>query len=71
MMQTSGSICKWIAGRSATLKVARYCQQELSQYRGVRVVMIRESESCPYNSTSSYCLNQRVKDAKMPEQIFM
>lgn len=47
-----------------TLKVARYCQQELSQYRGVRVVMIRESESCPYNSTSSYCLNQRVKDAK-------
>ena len=47
-----------------TLKVARYCQQELSQYRGVRVVMIRESESCPYNSTSSYCLNQRVYDAK-------
>lgn len=47
-----------------TLKVARYCQQELSQYRGVRVVMIRESENCPYNSTSSYCLNQRVKDAK-------
>ena len=25
-----------------TLKVARYCQQELSQYSGVRVVMIRE-----------------------------
>lgn len=47
-----------------TLKVARYCQQELSQYSGVRVVMIRESESCPYNSTSSYCLNQRVYDAK-------
>lgn len=46
-----------------TLKVAKYCQQELSQYSGVRVVMIRESENCPYNSTSSYCLNQRVKDA--------
>ncbi len=47
-----------------TLKVARYCQQELSQYSGVRVVMIRENEGCPYNSTSSYCLNQRVYDAK-------
>lgn len=46
-----------------TLRVARYCQQELSQYSGVRVVMIRESENCPYNASSSYCLNQRVKDA--------
>ena len=47
-----------------TLKVARYCREELSQYSGVRVVMLRDSESCPYNSSSNYCLNQRVYDAK-------
>lgn len=59
-----GAAANGLREEQLTLKVARYCQQELSQYSGVRVVMIRESESCPYNSTSGYCLNQRVYDAK-------
>lgn len=49
---------------SLNLKVAKYCQEELSKYTGVRVVMLRDKESCPYNNaTLSYCLNQRVIDA--------
>ena len=36
-----------------TLKIARYCKEELQQYSGVTVYMTRESEACPNPGTSS------------------
>ena len=36
-----------------TLKIARYCKEELQQYSGVTVYMTRESEVCPNPGTSS------------------
>lgn len=36
-----------------TLKIARYCKEELQQYSGVTVYMTRESEACPNPKTSS------------------
>ena len=36
-----------------TLKIARYCKEELQQYSGVTVYMTRESEACPNPRTSS------------------
>ena len=36
-----------------TLKIARYCREELQQYSGVTVYMTRESEACPNPGTSS------------------
>ena len=35
-----------------TLKIARYCKEELQQYSGVTVYMTRESEACPNPRTS-------------------
>ena len=35
-----------------TLKIARYCKEELQQYSGVTVYMTRESEACPNPGTS-------------------
>ena len=42
-----------------TLKIARYCKEELQQYSGVTVYMTRESEACPNPGTSSTNDNAR------------
>ena len=42
-----------------TLKIARYCKEELQQYSGVTVYMTRESEACPNPGTSSINDNAR------------
>ena len=44
---------------SLTLKIARYCKEELQQYSGVTVYMTRESEACPNPGTSSTNDNAR------------
>lgn len=47
-----------------TFKVAQYAKQALEQYSGVTVYLDRESVNCAYpGQSTSYCLNQRVKDA--------
>lgn len=47
-----------------TLKVARYCKEELEKYSGVQVYMVRNSSSCPHpGTTSSQDNNQRIENA--------
>ena len=36
-----------------TLKIAKYCKEELEKYDGVTVYMTRDTESCPYEGTTS------------------
>lgn len=42
-----------------TLKIAKYCKEELEKYSNVKVYLTRETESCPVNSTNSACLSYR------------
>lgn len=47
-----------------TFKVAQYCVEELKQYSGVTVYLLRDSIACAYpGKDKSYCLNQRIEDA--------
>ena len=47
-----------------TWKVANYCKEELERYDGVTVYLDRSTVNCAYpGKDTSYCLNQRVKDA--------
>ena len=34
------------------LRIAQYCKQELEQYNGVKVYMVRNGEGCPYGGMS-------------------
>lgn len=45
-----------------TLKIAKYCKEELEQYVGVKVYMTRTSNACPYPGTSSTDDNKRRVD---------
>lgn len=48
-----------------TLKIAKYCKQELETYAGVKVVMTRSTGACASGGGSlSACLDQRVAAAK-------
>lgn len=42
-----------------TLKIAKYCKEELSKYENVTVYMTREDGSCLNTSSSSACLSAR------------
>lgn len=47
-----------------TFQVAQYCKEALEQYEWITVYTDRDSIECAYpGESSSYCLNQRVKDA--------
>ena len=50
-------------------KIATYCKQELEQYDGVKVIMTRNSNSCPYGTTgtSTQCNTWRVDYAQSVE----
>lgn len=48
-----------------TLKIAKYCKEELEQYSGVMVYMTRTSSVCPHPGTTSVvCNSNRVAYAK-------
>lgn len=49
-----------------TLKIAKFCRDELNTYQGVSVYMVRETEACPYGGgiSSSECIIKRVDYAK-------
>ena len=60
----TGAQANGLKEEQLTFKVAQYCKQALEQYQGVTVLMDRSSISCKYpGQSTSYCLNQRVKDA--------
>ena len=60
----TGASANGLREEELTLKVARYCAQELEQYNDVSVVMIRDTENCKYsNVDTSTCLQRRVYDA--------
>ena len=46
-----------------TLKIAKYCKEELEQYAGVEVYMTRTGPECPFNKASSDCIEDRVNAA--------
>lgn len=56
-----------------TFKIATYCKEELEKYAGVTVYMSRDSIECSYpGKSTSYCLNQRPKDAhEMGADVFV
>ena len=41
----SGAIGNGLQEKALTLKIAQYCRQELEQYEGVKVVMLRDSDA--------------------------
>ena len=49
-----------------TLKIAKYCKEELENKYGVKVHMTREDAACPYPNTgkSGECIEQRMLKAK-------
>ena len=53
---------------SINLKIAQYCKMELEKTPGIKVHLIRNSESCPYGGSavggSSSCNSQRIQYAK-------
>lgn len=46
------------------LKIAQYCKAELEEYQGVTVYMTRSTNACPWSTTDSICLANRVAYAK-------
>ena len=46
-----------------TLKIAKYCKEELEQYAGVEVYMTRTGAECPFDKASSDCIEDRVNAA--------
>ena len=60
----AGATANGLREEQLTYKVAQYCKVELEKYSNVTVYLDRESIDCAYpGQSSSYCLNQRVKDA--------
>ncbi len=54
------------AEETLVLKIAKYCRDELVTYGGVKVYMVRESESCPYGlpaGAAAQCNANRVEYA--------
>lgn len=43
-----------------TLKIAKYAQEELQQYKGVEVYLTRDGMECPFGGTSVHCNRSRV-----------
>ncbi len=49
----SGASGNGLKEEELTLKIAKYCKEELETYEGVSVYMTRTTSPCPYPSTSS------------------
>lgn len=62
----SGAQANGLKEETLNLKIAAYCKEELEQYQGVTVYMVRALDgSCPYpGTTSGACNEQRVAYAK-------
>lgn len=54
-----------IKEHETTLKIAKYCKEELETYGGVTVYLTRETEKCPYPGSTDNLddIRKRVKDA--------
>lgn len=63
--QHQGAYYHGIKEHEPTLKIAKYCKEELETYGGVTVYLTRETEKCPYPGSSNNIddIQKRVKDA--------
>ena len=63
---------QWTKEEELTLKLHSIANEALEQYQGVTVYMDRDSISCKYpGQSTSYCLNQRIKDAAALERPYL
>ena len=62
----AGAQANGLKEETLNLKIAAYCKEELEQYQGITVYMVRSLDgSCPYpGTTSGGCNEQRVAYAK-------
>ena len=61
----SGCSYHGVNEQDLTLKIARYCKEELEKYYGVEVYLTRETEECAWgNVTTADCLNNRANFAE-------
>ncbi len=61
----AGAQANGLGEEDITLKIAKYCEEELENYAGVTVYMTRTGGACPYpGTTSTVCNKNRVSYAQ-------
>lgn len=64
--KSAGASANGLREEELTLKIAKYCKEELEKYSGVTVYMTRETAACPVNinpHSAGTCIWRRVENA--------
>ena len=61
--RSTGASANGLKEEVLTLKIAKYCKEELEKYEGVEVYMTRTGADCPFKMNGSGCIQKRVNAA--------
>ena len=61
--RSTGASANGLKEEVLTLKIAKYCKEELEKYEGVEVYMTRTGADCPFKMNGSGCIKKRVNAA--------